>query len=126
MLAGLNSLGEEVCAGIRYVCSDMWEPYLRAVKKRLHALHVLDHFHIRQLLNKAVDDIRKGEARAMAHAGLVPRLKKLRWALLKNRKNWTTKERRRMGDLKYSGLAAIRAYWLVAAFEHFWGYHSPT
>jgi transposase len=126
LLAGLNSLGEEVCAGIRYVCSDMWEPYLRAVKKRLHALHVLDRFHIRQLLNKAVDDIRKGEARAMAQAGLVPRLKKLRWALLKNRKNWTTKERRRMRDLKYSGLAAIRAYWLVAAFEHFWGYHSPT
>ena len=126
LLAGLNSLGEEVCAGIRYVCSDMWEPYLRAVKERLTALHILDRFHIRQLLNKAVDDIRKGEARAMAQAGLVPRLKKLRWALLKNRKNWTTKERRRMSDLKYSGLAAIRAYWLVAAFEHFWGYLSPT
>ena len=26
LLAGLNSLGEAVCAGIRYVCSDMWEP----------------------------------------------------------------------------------------------------
>ena len=29
--------------------------YLRAVKRRLTALHVLDRFHIRQLLNKAVD-----------------------------------------------------------------------
>jgi hypothetical protein len=56
----------------------------------------------------------------------VPRLKKLRWALLKNRKNWTTSERRRMGELEHSGLAAIRAFWLVAAFEHFWGYVSPT
>jgi transposase len=126
LLAGFNSLGEAVCAGIRYVCSDMWAPYLAAVKGRLDALHVLDRFHIRQQLNKAVDEVRKDEARALAQAGLMPRLKKLRWALLKNRKNWTGKERRRMRELRHSGLASIRAYWLVAAFEHFWGYLSPT
>jgi transposase len=127
LLAGLNSFGESVCAGIRYVCSDMWEPYLLAIKSRLSAaLHVLDRFHIRQLLNKAVDEVRRQEARALAQAGLMPRLKKLRWALLKNRKNWTASERRRMKALEHSGLASIRAYWLVAAFEHFWGYVSPT
>ncbi len=123
---GFQALGDPVCAGIRYVCSDMWAPYLAAVKKRLSALHILDRFHIRQQLNKAVDETRRDEARAMAQAGLVPRLKKLRWALLKNRKNWTSKERKRMGELKQSSLASIRAYWLVAAFEHFWGYLSPT
>jgi transposase len=126
LLEGLNSLGEAVCAGIRYVCSDMWAPYLAAVKGRLAALHILDRFHIRQQLNKAIDEVRRDEARALAQAGLVPRLKKLRWALLKNRKNWTASERRRMGELEHSGLAAIRAFWLVAAFEHFWGYGSPT
>jgi transposase len=126
LLEGLNSLGERVCADIRYVCSDMWAPYLAAVKQRLSALHILDRFHIRRQLNKAVDEIRRDEARALAQAGLVPRLKKLRWALLKNRKNWTPSERRRMGELEHSGLAAIRAFWLVAAFDHFWGYVSPT
>lgn len=126
LLAGLNSLGESVCAGIRFVCSDMWAPYLAAVQQRLAALHVLDRFHIRQQLNQAVDEIRRDEARAMAQAGLAPRLKKLRWALLKNRKNWTARERRRMGELAHSGLASIRAFWLVAAFEHFWSYLSPT
>jgi transposase len=126
LLVGLNSLGEAVCSSIRYVCSDMWAPYLAAVKERLSALHILDRFHIRQMLNKAVDEIRREEAQALAQAGLVPRLKKLRWALLKNRKNWTTRERRRMGQLEHSGLASLRAYWLVAAFEHFWGYLSPT
>ena len=126
LLEGLDSLGEAVCAGIRYVCSDMWAPYLAAVKVRLAALHVLDRFHIRQQLNKAVDEVRRDEARALAQAGLMPRLKRLRWALLKNRKNWTTSERRRMGELEHSGLASIRAYWLVSAFEHFWGYLSPT
>lgn len=125
--AGLESLGQSVCAGLRYVCSDMWAPYLAAVKQQLPgALHVLDRFHIRRQLNQAVDEVRKGEARALAQAGLKPRLKKLRWALLKNRKNWTDKERRRMRQLEHSGLASIRAYWLVAAFEHFWSYTSAT
>ncbi len=31
-----------------------------------------------------------------------------------------------MRALRQSGLASIRAYWLVAAFEHFWEYASPT
>ena len=94
LLQGLDSLGTEVCAGIRFVCSDMWAPYLAAVKARLGALHILDRFHIRQQLNKAVDEVRREEARALAQAGLVPRLKRLRWALLKNPKNWTRSEHR--------------------------------
>lgn len=127
LLKGFNELGDSVCAGIRYVCSDMWIPYFEPIKTRLsQALHILDRFHIRKQLNKAVDTVRKGEARALAKAGLQPRLKKLRWALLKNRKNWTGKERQRMRQLEASGLASIRAYWLVAAFEHFWTYVSPT
>jgi transposase len=127
LLEGLDHLGPEVCAGIRYVCSDMWKPYLAAVRKRLpNVLHILDRFHICKQLNKAVDAVRKEEARAMAQAGLMPRLKKLRWALLKKRQNWTGKERKRMRQLKHSGLASIRAYWLVAAFGHFWSYVSPT
>ncbi len=127
LLQGFNALGDSVCARIRFVCSDMWSPYFAPIRERLAgALHILDRFHIRQQLNKAVDEVRKGEARALAEAGLQPRLKKLRWALLKNRKNWTPKERRRMRQLETSGLASIRAYWLVAAFEHFWGYLSPA
>jgi len=126
LLQGFNSLGAEVCADIRYVCSDMWAPYLAAVKSRLHALHILDRFHIRRQLNQAVDEVRRQEAHALAKAGLIPRLKKLRWALLKNRKNWTPSEHRRMIELEHSGLASIRAFWLVAAFEHFWSYRSPT
>ncbi|HEY9073906.1 MAG TPA: ISL3 family transposase, partial [Desulfobaccales bacterium] len=123
---GFDSLGAEVCAGIRYVCSDMWAPYLAAVKVRLKALHILDRFHIRRQLHQAVDEVRRQEARALARAGLVPRLKKLRWALLKNRQNRTPNEHRRMIELEHSGLASIRAFWLVAAFDHFWSYVSPT
>ena len=127
LLAGLKSLGEPVCAGLRYVCSDMWAPYLAAVREHLpRVLHVLDRFHIRKQLNEAVNQVRKEEVRALAAAGLQPQLKKMRWVLLKNRKNWTPKERRRMRQLQHSGLASIRAYWLVVAFEHFWTYLSPS
>ena len=123
----LAALGQPVCAGVRYVCSDLWRPYLAAVRRVLpQVLHVLDRFHIRQLQNQAVDQIRRQEVPALAGAGLQPRLKKLRWALLKNRRNWTGTERRRMRALRTSGLAALRAYWLVAAFEHFWDYVSPS
>jgi transposase len=127
-LAGcLDELGSAALATVRYVCSDMWEPYLEVIRERLpQGLHILDRFHIRQQQNKAVDQIRKEEAHALAAAGLQPRLKKLRWALLKNRGHWTPKERRRMNRLRSSGLASLRAYWLVAAFEHFWSYASPT
>jgi len=125
--AGLDTLGASVCAGLRYVCSDMWKPYLAAVRERLPGVrHILDRFHIRQQLNQAVDEVRRQEARALAHAGLKPRLKKLRWALLKKRQNWTRTERKRMRELAHAGLASIRAYWWVAAFEHFWDYVSPT
>jgi transposase len=123
----LDQLGSEACRSIRYVCSDMWRPYLELVRKRLpQVLHILDRFHIRKLQNEAIDQIRKAEARALAAAGLKPRLKKLRWALLKNRRHWTAKERWRMSHLRRRGLASLRAYWLVAAFDHFWSYLSPT
>lgn len=127
LVAGFKALGEPVCAGLRYVCSDMWAPYLAAVREHLPWVqHVLDRFHIRKQMNEAVNEVRKDEVQALAEAGLKPQLKKMRWALLKNRKNWTRKERRRMGELRRSGLASIRAYWLVAAFEHFWHYIEPS
>lgn len=127
LVTGLKSLGETVCAGLQYVCSDMWAPYLAAVREQLPWVrHVLDRFHIRKQMNEAINEIRKDEVRALAEAGLKPQLKQMRWALLKNRRNWTRKERHRMGELRRSGLASLRAYWLVAAFEHFWHYVSPT
>ena len=90
------------------------------------ALHILDRFHIRKNLGDAIDQIRRAETHAMAQAGLSPLLKKLRWTLLKHRRNWTAKERRRMRELLGSGLRSLRAFLLVESFEHFWTYTSPT
>ena len=44
---GLQVLGPEVVNGLRFVCSDMWQPYLKVMAAEAgQALHVLDRFHI--------------------------------------------------------------------------------
>ena len=50
----LESLGEPVCQGVKYVCSDMWQPYLNVIAEKLgQAVHVLDRFHVMQKFGKA-------------------------------------------------------------------------
>jgi transposase len=122
-----NRLGQERCAAVQFICSDMWRGYLGVIARRLpQALHILDRFHIRKNLAEAIDQIRRAETHALARAGLAPLLKKLRWALLKHRRNWTAKERSRMRHLLGCGLRSLRAFLLVESFEHFWTYNSPT
>ena len=59
---GLQTLGPEVVQGLRFVCSDMWKPYLQVIAAQIpQALHVLDRFHITSHLNQAVDQVRRAE-----------------------------------------------------------------
>lgn len=122
-----NRLGGARCAQIQFICSDLWKGYLRVIAQRLpKALHILDRFHIRQSLSTAIDQIRRVEAQALAQVGLDPLLKNMRWALLKHRRNWSARDRRRMRELMGSGLSTLRAFLLAESFEHFWTYSSPT
>lgn len=122
-----EGFGTEFCQGIKFICSDMWKPYLNGAAKHLpNALQILDPFHIAKKLNEAVDGIRKEETRARVAAGLEPLLKKMRWAFLKRRCNWTKIQRRRMREIEGSALRTLHAYLLVESFRHFWTYCSPT
>ena len=48
-------LGEERSSQLKFVCSDMWKPYLKVIAKKAgQAIHVLDRFHIMQKMNKAI------------------------------------------------------------------------
>ncbi len=52
---------------IVFICSDMWEPYLKVIREKCsEALHILDRFHIVAKMNKALDEVRNGESRRMA------------------------------------------------------------
>ncbi len=119
--------GKEFCSAIGFICSDMWKPYLKVAAHYLpQALHILDRFHIVKKLNEAIDEIRREETRARAQAGLDPLLKKMRWAFLKKRCNWTKSQRAGMRAIRGSALRTLRAFLLVETFQHFWTYRSPT
>jgi transposase len=122
-----STIGDEVASKIVFVCSDMWEPYLKVIREKCsEALHILDRFHIVAKMNKALDEIRSGESRRMAMEGRTPVLKKSRWLLLKREENLKTEQRFRLRDLLRYNLRTVRAYLLKEAFQQLWDYNSAT
>src|SRR5213078_2182202 len=120
-------IGDEVTSKIVFVCSDMWEPYLKVIREKCaEALHILDRFHIVAKMNRALDEIRAGESRRIASEGGVPLLKKSRWLLLKREENLKTEQRFRLRDLLRYNLKTVRAYLLKEAFQQLWDYNSPA
>lgn len=109
-LGFFDMLGEQTCAGIDFISSDKWRPYLRVVRQRCgRALHVLDRFHIVARRNQALHDVRAGEARRLAAAGRGPVLKHFRWCLLKRPGNLTSWQRGRLGRQVHRSLVHRRA-----------------
>jgi len=74
---GLDALGSDVLSGLKYVCSDMWKPYLTVLAQRAgQAVHILDRFHIAMHLNQAVDQVRRAESTRLKGQPMAERLKK--------------------------------------------------
>src|SRR3974390_1642876 len=122
-----TAMGQQVISKISFICSDMWEPYLKVIRERCsEALHILDRFHIVAKMNKALDEIRAGESRRIASEGRTPVLKKSRWLLLKREENLKTEQRFRLRDLLRYNLKTVRAYLLKEAFQQLWDYNSAA
>ena len=114
-------------AALRFVCSDMWKPYLRVVAKKAGAaLHVLDRFHITAHMSKAIDDVRAHEARTLRARGLAPVLTNTRWLLLTRPEHLHDTQLPRLAALLAYNLRAVRAYLLKEEFQFFWTYLSPA
>ena len=112
---------------LRFVCSDMWKPYLKVIAKKAgHALHVLDRFHIAMHMSEAIEAIRRTEVHELRRRGRQPWLSKTRWLLLKRADHRTPEERGRLRALVRHNLKAVRATLLREDFEPFWTYRSPT
>ena len=124
---GLAALGAEVVGGLRFVCSDMWQPYLKVIAAQVgHTLHVLDRFHITLHLNQAVDRVRRAESGRLRGRPLAKRLKKMRWHLLRRGSRVRGHARIKLKALLASKLATARAWDLKECFQHFWRYKSPA
>jgi transposase len=120
-------LGYLVLPTLRYICSDMWQPYLDVIAEQASdAIHILDRFHIMANLNKAIDEVRAGEARRLKADGYEPVLKHSRWCLLKNPANRTRKQTVKLKELLKYNLQTVRAFLQREDFQRFWEYDSPT
>jgi transposase len=120
-------LGDEVGQGLRYVCSDMWGPYLKVIaEKAKDAVHILDRFHIMAKMNKAIDEVRAAEAKQLKADGYEPVLKNSRWCLLKRPENRTKKQTVKLRELLRYNLRSVRAHLQREDFQRFWEYSSPT
>lgn len=118
--------GGERSAALRFVCSDMWKPYLKVIaKKAKQAIHVLDRFHIMAHLSKAIDEVRAQEVRELKAQGEEPVLTHTRWLLLKRPEHLTEKQGRRLAELVRHNLKTVRSYLLKEELQFFWGYISP-
>lgn len=120
-------LGKPKSRRLKFTCSDMWQPYVNVLRERAkNAVLVLDRFHIMAKLNKALDEVRAGEARRLEQDGYEPLLKHSRWCLLKRPENLTDKQTVTLQELLQYNLQSVRGYLLREDFQRFWEYSSVT
>lgn len=118
-----KEFGAERTARLRFICSDMWRPYLRIVAEVAgQAMHVLDRFHVMTHVSKAIDQVRAKEAKDLKAAGQEPVLTGSRWCLLKRPEHLTDKQTVKLRDLLALNLRTVRAYLLKEDLRRFWSY----
>jgi transposase len=101
---------------ITEVCQDMSEAYLAGVLKHLQSAEItFDRYHIKQQLNKAIDEVRREESKQ--HKEL---LKNTRYLWLKRPAKLTDKQHDWLGELLQQPLDTVRAYEQALRFDTFY------
>ncbi len=122
-------LGKERWYTLKFVCSDMWKPYLQAIKTimetALQMIHIIDRFHIMSQMNKAIDKVRSQEVKTLKKKGKEPILRKSRWIFLKRPENLTEDQDQKLAQLLKQNLKTVRSYLLKEDFQRLWEYVSP-
>ena len=127
LLRFFRFLGPERSAALQFVCSDMWQAYLKVIAKKAgQAVHVLDRFHIMQRIGKAINDVRAAEVKQLKQDGYEPVLKGARWLLLKRPENLTDKQAVKLQEILQYNLKSVRSHLMKEDFQWFWEYWSPT
>ena len=103
----------------------MWQPYIDNLKLYFpDAIIVFDKFHIVSHFNKAVDEIRREEARELKEKE-PDLLKGTRYLWLKNPWNLTCKQKVKLSTLEKLNLKINKAYLLKENFQYVWEYKYP-
>jgi transposase len=127
LLRFFRFLGKERSAKLQFVCSDMWQAYLKVIAKKVpQAIHVLDRFHVMQKMSKALDKVRAAETKQMEQDGYEPLLKGSRWLLLKRPENLSEKQAVKLSELLKYNLKSVRSHLMKEEFQQFWTYTYPA
>ena len=115
--------GKEFSEGLRFVCSDMWRPYLDVIAECTpKALNILDRFHVMKHLGEAIDETRREEFRRLKAEKREGCLVHSRWCFLKRPENLTGKQELRLRELLTMNLRSVKAYLMKEEFQQFWEY----
>jgi transposase len=127
LLRFFRFLGKPRTGQIQFVCSDMWQAYLKVIAKKVpQAVHVLDRFHVMQRIGKAINEVRAAEARQLKQDGYEPVLQGSKWLLLKRPENLTEKQAVKLKEILQYNLKSVRSHLMKEDFQRFWQYWSPT
>jgi len=97
---------------IQDVSCDMSPAFIKGVQEQLpNAQITFDKFHILKIINEAVDQVRREEAKTE------PLLKKARYVFLKNEQNLTKKQQDKKESLSKLNLKSMRALHLRENFQ---------
>jgi transposase len=127
LLRFFRFLGKDRSARLQFVCSDMWQAYLKVIAKRApQAIHVLDRFHVMQKMSQAIDKVRAAEVKQLKDDGCEPLLTGSRWLLLKRPENLSEKQAVKLSVLLEYNLKSVRSHLMKEDFQQFWTYTSPA
>ena len=118
----LKTIKKEKRADIIAVAMDMWKAYMFATAEVFPQADIVhDKYHISSYLTKAVDATRKAEHSILLKSG-ENHLTKTKYLWLKNKQNWTKKEKMKFKELRSMTLKVSRAWAIKEAFQQFWQY----
>jgi transposase len=116
-----EKLTPEVRSGIEAIAMDMWDPYIKAVRKYCpHIKIIFDQFHVIKAFGFIIDEIRRNEFYQLGpEKGL---LKNSRYLLLKNPQRLKPAERPKLRNILRNNRNLAVAYMLKEYLKRLWQY----
>ena len=100
---------------VKVVCSDLSPAYQLGIREQFpQAQIVLDRFHVVQLVNQAIDQVRRKEVHENAL------LRNSRYLWLKNPENLTSRQSQKLNPLLTMNSATALAYQMKLNLQEFW------
>src|SRR5260370_8537062 len=72
-----TAIGEKIVSKIVFICSDMWEPYLKVIREKCSEAAYPRPLPHRGQMNKALDEVRADETHRMRREGGDPVFKRM-------------------------------------------------